>query len=226
LHRDQALHDVFARGECGVEIGFVLLDGLARSINPVHTLSDGDALFTLGTGQAGILIRGQGVARAAGRGDYAAGAVEAAVLQAAQGAGPEALVLVEGQGSLAHPGSTATLPLLRGSQPTDLLLVHRAGQSHVRTRPGAVPVAIPPLPELIAACEALAALGRPDGLRPRVRAIALNTALLEAEPAAAATHAVADATGLAVVDPVRQGGEALLAAVLAGAGAALPDTAL
>jgi L-aminopeptidase/D-esterase-like protein len=28
-------------------------DGLARSINPVHTLSDGDALFTLGTGLAG-----------------------------------------------------------------------------------------------------------------------------------------------------------------------------
>ena len=28
-------------------------DGLARSITPVHTLSDGDALFTLGTGQAG-----------------------------------------------------------------------------------------------------------------------------------------------------------------------------
>lgn len=28
-------------------------DGLARSINPVHTMSDGDALFALGTGQAG-----------------------------------------------------------------------------------------------------------------------------------------------------------------------------
>jgi L-aminopeptidase/D-esterase-like protein len=28
-------------------------DGLARSINPVHTLSDGDTLFTLGTGAAG-----------------------------------------------------------------------------------------------------------------------------------------------------------------------------
>ncbi len=28
-------------------------DGLARSINPVHALSDGDALFTLGTSQAG-----------------------------------------------------------------------------------------------------------------------------------------------------------------------------
>jgi L-aminopeptidase/D-esterase-like protein len=28
-------------------------DGLARSINPVHTMSDGDTLFTLGTGLAG-----------------------------------------------------------------------------------------------------------------------------------------------------------------------------
>jgi L-aminopeptidase/D-esterase-like protein len=28
-------------------------DGLARSINPVHTLSDGDTLFALGTGKAG-----------------------------------------------------------------------------------------------------------------------------------------------------------------------------
>jgi L-aminopeptidase/D-esterase-like protein len=28
-------------------------DGLARSINPVHTMSDGDALFMLGTGRAG-----------------------------------------------------------------------------------------------------------------------------------------------------------------------------
>ena len=28
-------------------------DGLARSINPVHTMSDGDTLFALGTGQSG-----------------------------------------------------------------------------------------------------------------------------------------------------------------------------
>mgnify|MGYP002136694523 FL=1 len=28
-------------------------DGLARSINPVHTMSDGDTLFTLGTGVSG-----------------------------------------------------------------------------------------------------------------------------------------------------------------------------
>jgi L-aminopeptidase/D-esterase-like protein len=28
-------------------------DGLARSINPVHTMSDGDTLFALGTGASG-----------------------------------------------------------------------------------------------------------------------------------------------------------------------------
>jgi uncharacterized NAD-dependent epimerase/dehydratase family protein len=75
-------------------------------------------------------------------------------------------------------------------------------------------VAIPPLPELIAACEALAALGRPDGLRPRVRAIALNTALLDAEGAAEQAHRLASETGLPVLDPVRAGADGLLDAVL------------
>ena len=173
-----------------------------------------DARF-VATGQAGILIAGRGLALDAVRVDYAAGAVEQEVLHAAEGAGPDALVLVEGQGSICHPGSTATLPLLRGSQPTDLLLVHRAGQSLVRTRPGAAPVAIPPLPELIAAVEALAALGRPDGLRPRVRAVALNPARLASAEADAALAATAAETGLACVDPVRQGAGQLLDALLA-----------
>ena len=164
-----------------------------------------DARF-VGTGQAGILISGQGVALDAVRIDYAAGA-------AAVGAGPEALLLVEGQGSLCHPGSSATLPLLRGSQPTDLLLVHRAGQSHVRTRPGEVLVAIPPLSELIAALEALAALGRPDGLRPRVRAVALNPARLDAAAAQLAVAATAAELGLPCADPVRHGAGVLLQAL-------------
>jgi uncharacterized NAD-dependent epimerase/dehydratase family protein len=154
------------------------------------------------------------VALDAVRVDYAAGAVEAAVLQAAEGADPEALVLVEGQGSLCHPGSTATLPLLRGSQPSDLVLVHRAGQSHVRTRPGAAAVAIPPLPEVIATVEGLAAQGRPDGHRPRVKAVALNTGQLSGDEASAAIDQTIQLTGLPCADPVRQGGDALLASLL------------
>jgi len=176
-----------------------------------------DARF-VGTGQAGILIGGSGVALDAVRVDYAAGAVEAAVLEAAAGqppglgpVSPASWILVEGQGSLAHPGSTATLPLIRGSQPTDLLLVHRAGQ---RTIKGLPQVAVPPLADLIAAVETLAALARPDGLRPRVRAIALNTALLDIAEATEALTSTEAATGLPCHDPVRQGAAALLNALL------------
>jgi uncharacterized NAD-dependent epimerase/dehydratase family protein len=55
-----------------------------------------------------------------------------------------------------------------------------------------------------------------------VRALALNTALLEAAEAAAVAARLADATGLPVVDPVRQGGDALLDAVLAATPSATP----
>jgi uncharacterized NAD-dependent epimerase/dehydratase family protein len=165
----------------------------------------------VGTGQAGILISGQGVALDAVRVDYAAGAVEAAVLAAGEGLGAQGLLLVEGQGSLAHPGSTATLPLLRGSQPTELLLVHRAGQRHIKGLPE---VPLPRLPELIAAVEALAALGRTDGQRPRVKAVALNTGHLDPSAACTAMTAVADQTGLPCADAVRGGTGPLLKALL------------
>ena len=177
-----------------------------------------DARF-VGTGQAGILISGQGVALDAVRVDYAAGAVERAVLEAAQGAGADSLVLVEGQGSFCHPGSTATLPLLRGSQPTALLLVHRAGQETIRNHPQ---IPLPPLEQLIATLEAVAALARPfaadPGARsepPRVRAIALNTGDLGAAEAADAIAATAALSGLPCHDPVRDGGGDLLDALLA-----------
>ena len=135
--------------------------------------------------------------------------------EAAADAPADALVLVEGQGSLCHPGSTATLPLLRGSQPTDLLLVHRAGQTTIRHHPA---ISLPPLGDLIASLEALAALGRPAGggeadRLPRVVAIALNTAHLEEKEAALAITSVAEATGLPCDDPVRHGGRALLEAL-------------
>jgi uncharacterized NAD-dependent epimerase/dehydratase family protein len=181
-----------------------------------------DARF-IGTGQAGLLISGQGVPLDAVRVDYAAGAVEQAVLAAAAPAdaagsrhaagpaGPDTWLLVEGQGSLCHPGSTATLPLLRGSQPTDLLLVHRAGQRHIKGLPE---LPVPPLPQLIATVEALAGLGRPDGLRPRIRAIALNTGQLETSQAAAALAAAQSETGLPCCDPVRLGAEPLIKALV------------
>jgi uncharacterized NAD-dependent epimerase/dehydratase family protein len=173
-----------------------------------------DARF-VATGQAGILIAGGGVALDAVRVDYAAGAVEEAVLAAAVAASADSWVLVEGQGSFCHPGSTATLPLLRGSQPTELLLVHRAGQSTIRSQPH---IPLPPLRDLIDTLERMATLARPGGSAPaRVRAVALNTGHLDGPAAAEALAAVAAETGLPCFDPVREGGEPLLA-VLRGTG--------
>ena len=166
----------------------------------------------VGTGQAGILISGSGVPLDAVRVDYAAGAVEAAVLEAGNGLPPEGLVLVEGQGSLCHPGSTATLPLIRGSQPTELMLVHRAGQTSIDRLPQ---VPLPSLRELVQICEGLAGLARPQPLGPvpRVGAVALNTARLDAEEAVRAIAATEDELQLPCADPIRDGADLLLKAL-------------
>ena len=168
----------------------------------------------VGTGQAGILIAGQGVALDAVRVDYAAGAVEAAVLRAGDGLSADDLVLVEGQGSFCHPASTATLPLIRGTQPTDLILVHRAGQQTL-DRVASIP--LPPLDQLIAVTEAIAAMARPAGIGPppRVRGIALNTARLSEGQARDAIRTMETELQLPCADPVRWGGEPLLDALYA-----------
>ena len=163
----------------------------------------------VGTGQAGILISGRGVPLDAVRVDYAAGAVEAAVLEAGMGLEEGDLVLVEGQGSLCHPGSSATLPLLRGSQPTALLLVHRAGQSTIGRLPQ---VPLPPLKEHISICEALSAIARPKeaGPDPKVKAVALNTARLSIDEAQRQIQACEDELGLPCADPIRGNADHLL----------------
>lgn len=162
----------------------------------------------LATGQAGLMIAGDGIALDAVRVDFAAGAVEQMVMQF----GSERDILhIEGQGSLLHPGSTATLPLLRGSQPTHLVLVHRDGQSHIRNHPH---VPIPPLPAVIELYEAVAAAA--GALYPtKVVAIALNTHHLEESEALNAIAQTQAETGLPCTDVVRFGGDEILEAILA-----------
>ncbi|TVR47503.1 MAG: DUF1611 domain-containing protein [Rhodobacteraceae bacterium] len=165
-----------------------------------------DAEF-LATGQTGIAITGRGIPLDAIRVDHAGGAVERMVLDAAA----HEIVVIEGQGSLLHPGSTATLPLMRGSCATHLILCHRAG---MQTLDELEHVRIPPLREVIALNEAVA---RAAGALTAAKtvAIALNTARLSAAQAEAAVKAVEDDTGLPATDPVRYGAGKLASTVTA-----------
>jgi len=157
----------------------------------------------LATGQAGIMIAGDGIPLDAIRVDFAAGAVEQLLMRSGN---DYELLIVEGQGSLLHPGSTATLPLIRGTQPTGLMLVHRAGQTHVRNHDH---VPIPPLLEVIRLYEAVACGGGAFGVV-RVKAIALNTGHLEEAAAQKAIAQVQEETGLPCTDAVRFGADLLL----------------
>jgi uncharacterized NAD-dependent epimerase/dehydratase family protein len=157
----------------------------------------------VGTGQAGILISGGSIPLDAVRVDFASGAIEQAVSAAAQDA---EIVFVEGQGSLINPASTATLPLLRGSQPTALILVHRLGQTHIRKLPD---IPIPALSKVIEVYEAVANMAGAFGPC-RVAGIALNTwGVAEAEAWAGIEQAKTE-TGLPCTDVVRFGADPLL----------------
>lgn len=158
------------------------------------------------TGQIGITITGAGIPLDAIRVDFASGAVEREVMRFRDAE----LVIVEGQGALIHPGSTANLPLLRGSCPTELILCVRAGQTALRTHPE---IAIPPLGNYIRLYEDLAeACGTFP--RPRTAAVAVNSAGLTSEEADRYVEELEKELGLPCADPVRHGPERLLDAVL------------
>ena len=74
------------------------------------------------TGQVGITVTGKGIPLDAYKLDHACGAVEAAVIEQKD----KDVVIVEGQGSILHPGSSATLPLMKGTCPTHMILCHIA----------------------------------------------------------------------------------------------------
>jgi len=159
------------------------------------------------TGQIGITLMGSGIPLDAIKVDQAAGAVEEAVLAHKD----KSIVIIEGQGSLAHPGSTATLPLLRGSQPTHLILCHKAAHTHLRYPVEHVP--IPPLKDFIALNEAVAhACG---GQFPsKTIGIALNTVGLSEKEALDFIAKTKAETELPVTDVLRFGSEELVAALL------------
>ena len=153
------------------------------------------------TGQTGIAIAGDGIAVDAVVADFIAGAAERMVCDAAEGSD---WVLVEGQGSLAHPGfSGVTTGLLHGSAPDLMVLCHDASRHETKGYPT---LPLRPLDELVRIHEEAARWSRPpDAPRAKVAAVALNTSGLDDRDAARAIFDAAALTGLPAADPIREG---------------------
>ena len=164
------------------------------------------------TGQTGIAIAGDGISVDAVVADFIAGAAERMVCDAAETAD---WVVVEGQGSLTHPGfSGVTLGLLHGAAPDVLVLCHDAARTEVKGFPG---LPLKPLRELVGLYESAALWSRPAGQHVQVAGVALNTSSLDPTEAARAILLAAEETGLPAADPVREGAagaDRLAAAVL------------
>jgi uncharacterized NAD-dependent epimerase/dehydratase family protein len=151
------------------------------------------------------MVAGRGVTIDACVADFVAGAVEQMVLDAADAD----VCFVEGQGSIAHPGfSGVTLSLVHGACPHALVLVHQLGRTQYNAPPRS---SLPPIKTLIAAYEQAAAFLHPA----RVVAVALNTLNHDDDAARAAARHLEDELGIPVADPIRDGCERLLDAVLA-----------
>jgi uncharacterized NAD-dependent epimerase/dehydratase family protein len=149
------------------------------------------------TGQTGIMIEGWGIAVDAVVADFIAGAAEWLTLEGAKNAD---VVLVEGQGSLNHPGySGVTLGLLHGSCPDALILCHQSTRQYIGDYREAAWLRIPPLTEYVRLYESVGAAVHPT----RVIGISLNTYDLSDVEARRACDQAQRETGLPATDPVR-----------------------
>ena len=149
------------------------------------------------TGQTGIMIEGWGIAVDAVVADFIAGAAEWLTLEGSRNAD---VVLVEGQGSINHPGySGVTLGLLHGSCPDALILCHQCTRQYIGDYREAAWLRIPPLIEYVRLYETIAAAVHPT----RVIGISLNTYDLSDVEARRACERAQRETGLPATDPVR-----------------------
>jgi uncharacterized NAD-dependent epimerase/dehydratase family protein len=149
------------------------------------------------TGQTGIMIEGWGIAVDAVIADFVAGAAERLVLQGSVDAD---VVLVEGQGSINHPGySAVTLGLMHGSCPDAMILCHQTTREYIGDYREAAWLRIPPLRDYIRLYETVGSAVHPT----RVIGISLNTYDLNDEAARSACEAASRETGLPATDPVR-----------------------
>jgi uncharacterized NAD-dependent epimerase/dehydratase family protein len=158
------------------------------------------------TGQTGIMISGSGIAIDAVVADFIAGAAE--ILSPANDA--THWDIIEGQGSLLHPGyAGVSLGLLHGSQPDALILCHDPFRTEIDGYPG---FTIPPIQEVVDLHLQLA-----QRTNPAVKcvAIALNTSQVSVADSADICALYEAKHGIPVFDPLRSDLRRIVDAVVA-----------
>lgn len=184
--------------DCGVGKMVVALE-IERGLRNIGH----DAQF-IATGQTGIMIAGKGVPVDAVAADFISGAAENLILEHQQ----HDTLLIEGQGSLAHPSfSGLTLGLLHGCAPQGLIMCYASGRSSVKELSH---VPLRPLADLMDLYETMASVRCPA----EVIGIAINGRNLSAIQAANERDKVIAEFGLPACDVYRDGADDLVQAVL------------
>lgn len=171
-----------------------------------HALNNAgvDSKF-VATGQTGIMIEGDGAPIDCVVADFVSGAVEKLVLANQH----HDVLLVEGQGSLAHPRySGVTLSLLHGCMPHGMIMCYEVGRKNVN---GMEQIPLQPLPKLIEIYESMANLMGPS----KVIGVAMNSSFVSEEEAASEREKVRSELGLPVCDVIRHGTDELVQAIQA-----------
>ena len=148
------------------------------------------------TGQTGIMIAGGGMPIDAVVSDFVSGAAE--VLSPAND--DDHWDVIEGQGSLFHPGYAAvTLGLLHGSQPDAFVVCHEPGRTEIEGFPG---YALPSIEELI---ELTIANGKVTNAAIRCVGVSVNTSRMADDERERYLTETGERLGLPCVDPVATG---------------------
>jgi uncharacterized NAD-dependent epimerase/dehydratase family protein len=162
-----------------------------------------DAKF-IATGQTGIMVEGDGCPVDCVVSDFVNGAVEKLIRRHEH----RDYLIVEGQGTLAHPRySPVTLGLLHGARPQGMVLCYEAARPHLHGMPH---VPLTPLDKLCQAYELSAELVEPS----RVIAVAANTRRLSPADAEREMQQTEQQLGLPCCDVYRDGADKLVRAVL------------
>ncbi len=165
------------------------------------------------TGQTGIMISGDGIPLDRIICDFASGAMERAIDEVCRvfDLSQKHYVFVEGQGSLLHPGySGVTLSLVHGSNPSAMILCHKAGIEEIQ---GGYNVKIPNMSQLISIYQEAVSWIQANNPA-KIIGISINTSNLNEDQARAYLKSVKAETGLESVDLIRFGGhEKILAGI-------------